>query len=82
MNVEIEENNTVNKTQIEFDYSIKNENCTDDLTTKTAIRDNAHRNGYTNSYNCFSIGNPNRVPKDPRYVVETQLVNHEKAYLK
>ena len=41
MNLEIKLNNTVNKTQIEFNYYIQKEDCLDKLPMETVIRDNA-----------------------------------------
>ena len=37
MNVEIELNNTLNKTQIELDYFNQRDNCLDKLTMKTEV---------------------------------------------
>ena len=40
MNVEIELNNTLNKSQIELDYYNQRDNCLDKLTMKTHVHDN------------------------------------------
>ena len=40
MNVEIELNNTLNKSQIELDYYNQRDNCLDKLTMKTHVQDN------------------------------------------
>ena len=37
MNVEIELNNTINKSQTEFDYFNQRDNCLDKLTMKTQL---------------------------------------------